>query len=132
MGLDRYIVSAGEYTVPITPYNRTIKGTDRTAGAGFAHLIAFSGDGTRIADATLTERGVVEYHNDGVDLDGEVIWTTVAQYRPNSTAYVYRSQPETLVPRTVVRYDDHLGGIVHDGSRDSIMGLSWGSRKAST
>ena len=36
------------------------------------------------------------------------------------------------MPRKVVSYDDHLGGIVHDVSKDSIKGLNWGSRNAST
>ena len=129
---DRYIVSAGEYTVPTVPYNTTINGTDRTTGAGFAHLILFSGDGTRIADATLTREGAVEYHNGGIDFDGEFVWGTIAQYRPNSTAYVYKTHPQTLVPERVVSYADHLGGVVHDVRRNRITALNWGSRNAST
>ena len=131
-GSDRYIVSAGEYTVPTVPYNTTINGTDRTTGAGFAHLILFSGEGTRIADATLTREGAVEYHNGGIDFDGKFVWGTIAQYRPNSTAYVYKTHPETLVPERVVSYADHLGGVVHDVRRDRITALNWGSRNAST
>jgi hypothetical protein len=132
LGSDRYIVSAGEYTAPTIPYNKTINGTDRTTGAGFAHLIVFSGDGTRIADATLTREGDVEYHNGGIDFDGKFVWGTIAQYRPNSTAYVYKTPPETLVPDRVVSYQDHLGGVVHDVRRNRITTLNWGSRNAST
>lgn len=130
LGPVRFIVSAGEYTAPTIPYNKTINGTDRTPGAGFAHLIVFAGDGTRIADATQTDRGAIEYHNGGIDFDGEVIWGTIAQYRPNSTAYAYTADPETLVPEKVVSYDDHLGGIVHDIRRQTITALNWGSRNA--
>lgn len=132
LGPDRYIVSAGEYTAPTIPYNKTINGTDRTAGAGFAHLIIFAGDGTRIADATLTQRGAIEYHNGGIDIDGQLVWGTIAQYRPNSTAYVYKADPFTLVPERVLDYDDHLGGVVHDVKGQTITALNWGSRNAST
>lgn len=74
LGPDRYIVSAGEYTAATVPYNKIINGTDRTTGAGFGHLIVFDGKGGRIADATLTPRGAIEYHNGGIDFDGEYIW----------------------------------------------------------
>jgi len=56
LGTDRYFVSAGTYSTPTVSYgnNTIINGTDRTDGAGFAHLIVFDSNGTRIADATLT------------------------------------------------------------------------------
>lgn len=132
LGSDRYIVSAGEYTAPTIPYNATINGTDRTTGAGFAHLIVFDGNGSRIADATLTSIGDTEYHNGGIDFDGKKIWGTIAQYRPNSTAYVYTSDPSTLEPEKILNYDDHLGGVVHDVCTNKISALNWGSRNAST
>lgn len=132
LGSDRYIVSAGEYTAPTVPYNKTVNGTDRTAGAGFAHLIVFSGNGSRIADATLTPQEAVEYHNGGVDFDGEFIWGDIAQYRPNSTAYIYKTAPNTLIPERVLNYSNHLGGVVHDVSTNLITALDWGSRNATT
>jgi hypothetical protein len=134
IGDDRYFVSAGEYTVPTVSYgnNTIINGTDRTAGAGFAHLIVFDGNGTRIADATLTEIGAVEYHNGGIDYDGEYIWATIAQYRPNATATIVRIDPRTLSPTQILHTNDHEGGIVHDTLTDDIVTLNWGSRNAST
>lgn len=132
LGSDRYIVSSGQWTVPTEPYNTTINGTDRTPGAGFAHLIVFDGTGARIADATITPRDDIEYHNGGIDFDGENIWGTIAQYRPNSTAYVYTAEPATLEPEEIVHYADHLGGVVHDVSTNTITALNWGSRNAST
>jgi hypothetical protein len=132
LGADRYIVSAGEYTQPTVSYNATINGTDRSAGAGFAHLIVFSGNGSRIADATLTPQGAIEYHNGGIDYGGEYIWATIAQYRPNSTAHVARVTPQTLEPETILEDDDHLGGIVHDAQTNRISALNWGSRNEST
>ena len=132
LGSDRYFVSAGEYTASTVPYNVTINGTDRTAGAGFAHLIVFSGNGSRIADATITQRGAIEYHNGGIDFDGEYIWGDIAQYRPNSTAYVYKSRPDMLKPEKILEYNDHLGGVVHDVQSGTVTALNWGSRNAST
>jgi hypothetical protein len=73
----------------------------------------FKGDGSRIADATITKRGAIEYHNGGIDFDGTYLWGTIAQYRPNSTAYVYTARPEVLRPKKVLHYHDHLGGVVH-------------------
>ena len=131
-GIERYIVSAGEYTAPTTKYNATINGTDREPGAGFAHLILFDGNGSRIADATLTPEGAIEYHNGGIDYDGQNIWCTIAQYRPNSTAHVARVNPKTLVPTTVFNVKDHQGGIVHDIKTNKIYTLNWGSRNSSS
>ncbi|KAJ3780796.1 hypothetical protein GGU10DRAFT_430217 [Lentinula aff. detonsa] len=109
LGLDRFVVSAGEYTEPMIPFNTTINGTDRSPGAGFAHLVVFSGNRTRLADAILTKQGAIEYHIGGLDYDGRYIWATIAQYRPNSTASLVRVDPNTLEPTSILHYTDHLG-----------------------
>ncbi|GKU03679.1 hypothetical protein FLAG1_06265 [Fusarium langsethiae] len=132
LGHDRYVVSSGHWTVPTEKYGKIINGTDRTAGVGLAHLMVYNGKGELIADATITKEGDDEYHNGGIDYDGQYIWGTIAQYRPNSTAYVYRTDPETFVPERVLNYKDHLGGIVHDTRANLITAFNWGSRKAST
>ncbi|KKY15793.1 hypothetical protein UCRPC4_g06111 [Phaeomoniella chlamydospora] len=131
LGPDRYIVSAGEYTEATVKYNATVNGTDRTAGAGFSHLVVFDGNGTRLADATLSEQGAVEYHNGGLDYDGQYIWAAIAQYRPNSTATVMRVDPNTLEPTPILHAGDHEGGIIHDPQTNTITTLNWGSRNAS-
>ncbi|KAK9370362.1 hypothetical protein V1509DRAFT_637965 [Lipomyces kononenkoae] len=134
IGNNRYFVSAGEYTSKTVKYgnNVVINGTDRTAGSGFAHMIVFDDKGKRIADATLTERGAIEYHNGGIDYDGEFIWATIAQYRPNTTATLMRIDPHTLEPTVILHIADHEGGVVHDTRTDSLVMLNWGSRNAST
>ncbi|KAK7431880.1 hypothetical protein QQZ08_001499 [Neonectria magnoliae] len=131
---DRYVISCGEYTEHTERYGKIVNGTDRTAGQGFAHLMVFNGKGERIADASITKEGEGngEYHNGGLDYDGEFIWGTIGQYRPNSTAYVYRTDPTTLEPEQVLHYGDHLGGIVHDTRDNSITALNWGARNATT
>ncbi|KFA68009.1 hypothetical protein S40285_03535 [Stachybotrys chlorohalonatus IBT 40285] len=132
LGDDRYVVSSGEWLERTQRYGSIINGTDRTAGTGFAHLVVYDGRGKRVADATITREGEDEYHNGGIDYDGEFIWGAVGQYRPNTTGYAYKADPATLRARPVVRYADHLGAIVHDTHDDTITCLNWGSRNAST
>jgi hypothetical protein len=113
LGPDRFVISSTQYD----------------PGAG--RLIVFSGNGSRLAEVTLSQSGSAEYHNGGIDYDGEFIWATIAQYRPNSSAYVVRVKPETLESETILKYDDHLGGIVHDVQTDRLYTLNWGSRNES-
>jgi len=132
LGEDRFFVSAGDWTVPTEKYNRTINGTDRTPGAGFAHLLVYDAQGQRIADANLTKPGDIEYHGGGIDYDGRYIWITLSQYRPNSTATIVRIDPLTLEQTPLFRTADHNGGIVHDTVTDDIVTLNWGARNATT
>ena len=140
IGDERIVVSAGEYTKATVAFGKDVNGTsiiqdgtDRANGAGFAHLIVFnSTDGSRIADATLTEIGSAEYHNGGLDYDGEWIWATIAQYRPNSTATLIKVDPTTLKATPILRIEDHEGGAIHDTTTNKLVTLDWGSRNAST
>jgi len=133
VGSDRYFVSCGEYTSPTVSYGNgtIINGTDRSPGSGIAHLMVYDGSGKRIVDATLTMRGDLEYHNGGIDYDGEYIWATIAQNRPNSTAHFVKTDPHTLEATTFLRTNDHQGGVVHDFKRKQLTTLNWGSRNAS-
>ncbi|OQN99450.1 hypothetical protein B0A48_14427 [Cryoendolithus antarcticus] len=134
LGSDRYVVSAGDWTVPTVSYGNglIINGTDRTAGEGSAHFLVYTGNGTLLADATLTSPGEIEYHTGGIDFDGEYIWTTLAQYRPNTTAHIVRVKPSDLSQETVLRVFDHQGAIVHNTAKQTLHTLNWGSRNAST
>jgi hypothetical protein len=132
VGDDRFFVSCGTWTVPTEKYNQTINGTDRTPGAGFAHMVIYDGHGRRVANATLTNPGDIEYHGGGIDYDGRYIWVTIAQYRPNSTATVARIDPLTLEQTRLFRTDDHNGRIVHDIITDDLVTLNWGARNATT
>lgn len=132
VGDDRLFVSSGQWTVPTEKYNETINGTDRTPGAGFAHLIIYDLQGQRIANASLTDPGDIEYHGGGVDYDGRYIWITLAQYRPNTTATIARIDPLTLDKTRLFRTNDHNGGIVHDTITNELVTLNWGGRNATT
>ncbi|EXJ63789.1 hypothetical protein A1O7_00124 [Cladophialophora yegresii CBS 114405] len=128
----RYITARGDWTAPTVSYNGSIiNGTDRTPGAGYAHLEIYDAQGRRVVDATLTEPNDIEYHIGGIDYDGHYIWATLAQYRPNTTATIVRVDPTTLESTPLIHYADHLGGIVHDIQRNRLATLNWGARNTS-
>lgn len=130
IGDDRFFISAGQYTVPTKLYPHPINGTDRSPGAGFAHMLVYDGQGRLIANATLTPPGDIQYHGGGIDYDGRYIWITLAQYRPNSTATVVKIDPLTLDQTPLFRTHGHNGGIVHDTITDELVTLNWGGRNA--
>lgn len=121
LGNDRYFLSTTETIIP--PVN--------APGLGFAHILLFDGQGNKIAKATYTKSGDISYHLGGIDYDGDKIWGTIAQYRPNTTARVVSFDPHTLKVTSYFQYMDHLGGIVHDTEAKQLYGLNWGSRNAS-
>ena len=125
---ERYILGRGDWTEATKSYGKgvIINGTDRSPGAGYAHLLIYDGTGKRIADATLTQPGDIEYHIGGLDYDGQHIWATLAQYRPNTTGTIISIDPTTLDSKPVIHYRDHLGGIVHDISSNLLNTLNWG------
>ncbi|KAL0938087.1 uncharacterized protein CTRU02_207818 [Colletotrichum truncatum] len=129
---ERFWVSAGEYTTPTVKYpgGEWRDGTDRSAGEGFAHFVVFDGEGKRLGDWVVSEEGDIEYHNGGLDYDGQHIWATLSQYRPNTTATVVRIDPVKLEMERVLRVRDHQGGIVRDTEKNTLTTLSWGGRKA--
>jgi hypothetical protein len=134
LGDNRYFVSSGMYTEATVSFgnNTIINGTDRSPGAGVAHCLVFDANGTRIADAAVSSPGAIEYHTGGYDYDGEYIWATIAQYRPNSTAHILRIHPTTLDADIVFRIENHEGGIVRDTETNQLVTLDWGARNAST
>jgi len=133
IGDDRYVVSAGDWTVPTISFNGSIiNGTDRTPGAGYAHMKVFDSKGILIADATVSKPGSDEYHTGGLDFDGKYIYSTIAQYRPNTTAHIIQIDPRTLDYTTLFQVKDHFGGSVHDTKTNLLYTLNWGARNVST
>jgi hypothetical protein len=133
LGNDRYYISTTETINTPTSFgnNTIINGTDRSPGSGFAHILLFDRIGGKIAQATYTQAGDIMFHLGGIDYDGEKIWGTIAQYRPNTTARVVSFDPHTLKETSYFEYKDHLGGIVHDSKANEVYCLNWGSRNAS-
>jgi hypothetical protein len=102
-------------------------GHDRSAGAGFGHLIRFGIDGRPHEDLRLGEGTI--YHPGGIDYDGRHIWVPVAEYRPDSRSIIYRIDPHPpLVAAEVWRLADHLGGLIHRRTDQTLHAISWGSR----
>ena len=99
---------------------------NREAGAGVGHLFQFDASGRLLADLTLGEGAM--YHPGGIDYDGRYIWVPVAEYRPDSRSIVYRIDPGTMKAEEMLRFNDHLGAIVHDTDNQSLHAVSWGSR----
>lgn len=99
---------------------------DRTQGQGKGHLFKFDLEGKLEATVSLGEDS--KYHPGGMDFDGENIWISVAEYRPDSHSIVYAVDPETLAVTEVFRFDDHLGGVLRNPVDGAIYGLSWGSQ----
>ena len=114
--------------VKVGPYffMSSVEVLDRAAGLGVGHLFKFDDKGKLLADVRLGEGAM--YHPGGIDYDGEYIWVPVAEYRPNSHSIVYKVDPETLKSTEVLRFDDHIGGVVHNAASHRLHGISWGSR----
>ncbi|WP_435354465.1 DUF6454 family protein [Emticicia sp. SJ17W-69] len=96
------------------------------AGEGIGHLFKFDSTGTLLEQITLGEGNI--YHPGGIDYDGKNIWVPVAEYRPNSKSIIYKVEPISLTTTEVLRFDEHIGAIVHNTNANSLIGMSWGSR----
>jgi len=102
-------------------------GYDRTPGKGVGHLFVLDRQGNLLKDITLGEGDM--YHPGGLDYDGTNIYLPVAEYRPNSSAIIYRVDPATYQVEKLFTVRDHVGGVVHDLETDHLIGQSWGSRR---
>jgi hypothetical protein len=100
---------------------------DRGAGKGVGHLFKMSARGELLADLKIGEGAV--YHPGGIDYDGNAIWVPVAEYRPDSSAIVYRVDPAAMKATEILRVPDHIGAIVHNVDDRTLHGVSWGSRR---
>ena len=105
----------------------TRKRQDNDGGEGIGHLFKFNADGKLLAQITLGEGKI--YHPGGMDYDGRFLWIPVAEYRPDSRSVVYKVDPKTMKATEVMRFDDHLGGIVHNTDSHTLHAVSWGSRR---
>lgn len=95
-------------------------------GEGAGHLFKFDSTGTLISKITLGEGSI--YHPGGIDFDGKYIWIPVAEYRPNSQSIIYKVDAKTFKIEEILRFNDHIGAIVHDTDSNKLLGASWGSR----
>lgn len=108
-------------------YPAPVGGYDRTPGKGIGHVFVLDQQGHLQRDITLGEGDM--YHPGGLDTDGTSVWVPVAQYRPNSSAILYRIDVRSLAVSELFRVPDHIGGIVYDQVSGHLVGNNWGSRR---
>ncbi|NOT60832.1 MAG: hypothetical protein HOP19_11485, partial [Acidobacteria bacterium] len=123
---ETFFLSSVEVTEAPKRFAQSQNGLDRDAGTGVGHLFKFDNQGNLIADLTVGEGAI--YHPGGMDYDGTSLWLPIAEYRPHSRSIVYRVNPTTMKATEVLRYADHLGGIVHNVDAHTLHAVSWGSR----
>lgn len=122
----RIFLSSVEILEATVPYAEPRDGLDRTPGKGVGHVFVLDYNGKLVHDIRLSEG--YKYHPGGIDFDGENIWIPLAEYRPNSSASIYRIDAKTLEVRKQFDANDHYGGIVLDRSRNQLVGNNWASR----
>lgn len=120
-------LSAVEILEPTKKYPAPVDGYDRTPGKGIGHLFVMDRAGHLEKDIVLGEGD--RYHPGGIDFDGRNVWVPVAQYRPNSSAIIYRVNATTLRVTRGFEVEDHIGGIVLDKVTHRLVGNTWGSRR---
>ncbi len=124
---DHIFLSAVQIIEPTIKYPTPQGGYDRTPGKGIGHLFVMDLQGNLQKDITLGEGDM--YHPGGIDFDGTNVWVPVAQYRPNSSAIIYRVDAQTLDVHKQFEVKDHFGGIVMDKQTGHLVGNTWGSRR---
>jgi hypothetical protein len=119
-------LSAVQIIEPTQKYPTPVDGYDRTPGKGVGHVFVMDRQGHLQKDITL---GVGDmYHPGGLDTDGTSVWVPVAQYRPNSSAIIYRIDVKSLAVHKEFEVKDHIGGIVRNQTNGDLVGNNWGSR----
>ena len=124
---DRIYLSSVEIIEPTVRYPEPVDGYDRTPGKGIGHLFVLDRDGQLLKDIVISDGH--RYHPGGLDYDGEFLWLPVAEYRPNSSADIYRIDPTTYDVTKLFTVSDHIGGVVRDQETGHLVGQSWGSRR---
>ncbi|KZE66119.1 hypothetical protein AWM68_07015 [Fictibacillus phosphorivorans] len=124
---DLFYMSSVEIIEKPVKYDEPREGYDRSTGRGIGHLFVFNQQGELLKDIKLGEGDM--YHPGGIAFDGESIWVSVAEYRPNSESIIYKVDPNTMKPQEMFRTKDHIGGILRDGENGNLKAVSWGSRR---
>ena len=122
-----YYLSSVEKIASPKKYQNLQNGYDRSIGKGIGHLFKFNEKGELISKVTLGDSIIV--HPGGIDFDGKFIWVPVAEYRLNSRSILYRINPTSLEFDPVFRFNDHIGAVACDTKNNTLIGVSWGSRR---
>jgi hypothetical protein len=108
-------------------YVSSVEVIDRAQEQGRGYVFEMDHGGNLLR--TLDVSGGKRYHPGGIDFDGEWLWVPVAEYKPDSSSVILAIDIETMTAHEVLRFDDHLGGVVHDRDRGVLVANSWGSRR---
>lgn len=108
-------------------YISSVHAIKRKDGIGKGYLFKINDKGNLVKTLELGEGA--RYHPGGIDFDGEEIWVSVAEYKPDSSSIVYAVDPAMMKARKVFEFPDHLGAIAHDPDNHILFALSWGSRR---
>lgn len=119
-------LSSTQIIEPTQTYPTPVDGYDRTPGKGIGHVFVMDMQGHLQKDITFDFGDV--YHPGGLDTDGSSVWVPVAQYRPNSSAMIFRIDVKSLAVKKLFDVKDHIGGIVMDRATGRLVGNNWGSR----
>jgi hypothetical protein len=119
-------LSSTQIIEPTVTYPKPVDGYDRSPGKGIGHLFVMDMQGNLQKDITFDFGDV--YHPGGIDTDGTSVYVPVAQYRPNSTAMMFRVDVKSLAVTHMFDFDDHIGGLVLDKTTGHLVGNNWGSR----
>jgi hypothetical protein len=80
--------------------------------------------GKRLRGVDLT-RGI-RYHPGGIAADASSIWVPVAEYRPLSSATIFRVRKSDLTAESSFEVPDHIGAIAVAGDR--LIGANWDAK----
>ena len=127
MTRDHLFLSSVQIIEPTQKFPSPVGGYDRTPGKGVGHLFVMDRQGHLQKDIILGEGDM--YHPGGIDFDGRSVWVPVAQYRPDSSAIIYKINARTLRVSKQFKVNDHIGGIVLDPTTHRLVGNNWGSRR---
>lgn len=119
------LVSSVEILEGTVRYPEPRDGYDRSPGRGRGHVFALDMEGRLVRQTTVGEGSL--YHPGGIAFDGEIVWVSTSEYRPDSQAIVYRMDPDTLEATEVFRFPDHIGAIAHDRLTGLLHAATWGS-----
>lgn len=108
-------------------YLSSVRAINRAEGKGEGFLFEVDLRGKLLRTLSLGEGAM--YHPGGIDAYDNVVWVSVAEYRPDSNSIVYRVDTRSLTAQEVFRFSDHLGGIVWDADGKRLVANSWGSRR---
>ena len=90
------------------------------------YVLGVDGEGRLVHRVSVGDAD--KHHPGGMDFDGEAFWIASAEYRPNSTATIYRMELGHQ-PERAFDVDDHVGAVVRCGRDGDLVGWSWGSRR---